>query len=100
MSDAARTPQHYKGKAIEHWDVVEAWGLDYLLGCATKYMSRHKEKGTPLLDIEKAIIYTTKYFDRLITEAFHNAKSQEEADALRAKAAQYGISLPDFPDSK
>ena len=98
MSDLARTPPHYKNKKIEHWDVVWAWKLDYLLGCATKYMSRHMEKGTPLLDIEKSIIYTVKYFERLITEAFHNATSQEEAEKLRAKAAQYGITLPEFPN--
>lgn len=99
MSDLARDPAHYKNKKIEHWDVVEAWGLDYLLGCATKYMSRHKEKGTALLDIEKAVVYTLKYYERILTKAFHEAKDQQEAERLRKKAAEWGIQLPDFPNS-
>ena len=45
---------HYRRQPIQHWDMVEETGLDYFLGCATKYLSRFHLKGTPRQDLEKA----------------------------------------------
>lgn len=94
--NTAENPQHYKNKNIEHWDVAEDWNLDYLLGCATKYMSRHMDKGTPILDIEKSIVYTKRYLAKLIRSEYHKAVEAKDADAiekLTAKAEEHGVAL-------
>jgi hypothetical protein len=53
-------PLHYGGDTIyEHIKVVEAWGLGYNLGNATKYISRagKKDPAKHLEDLEKARWY-------------------------------------------
>lgn len=63
MSDANSIQHggdHYRS-TLQHWDVMaEFFGLDYHIGCATKYVSRWKKKGTPLLDLKKALHFTQK----------------------------------------
>lgn len=49
---------HYKSE-YQHWDFVIDTGLHYLLGCATKYISRH-EKKNGAEDLKKAIHYINK----------------------------------------
>ncbi len=49
---------HYAG-TYQHWDFVINNGLDYLTGCATKYISRHRKKHGPV-DLEKAKHYVEK----------------------------------------
>lgn len=54
---------HYQSNA-QHWDWVEKNGLRYLVGCATKYVTRNRKKfATPILDLEKAL----HYIDKLIS---------------------------------
>lgn len=54
---------HYQASA-QHWDWVEKNGLRYLVGCATKYVTRNRKKfASPVLDLEKAI----HYIDKLIS---------------------------------
>lgn len=51
---------HYKGSAYyQHWDWVMEGGLNYLQGCATKYISRHRKKNGPE-DLQKALHYIDK----------------------------------------
>lgn len=53
---------HYQG-TYQHWDFVEDTGIGYLLGCATKYISRWRKKnGTQ--DLEKALHYLEKYQEK------------------------------------
>jgi hypothetical protein len=57
--------QHYQGHAYQHWDFVCDTGLHYLLGCASKYVSRWREKNG-LEDLKKAIHYLDKAEERLV----------------------------------
>lgn len=53
-------PQHYGGKdnPYEAIKVIDAWGLDFSLGNAVKYISRAgKKTDSPLEDLEKAKWY-------------------------------------------
>lgn len=50
---------HYKNGSLEHWDVVERYGVGYLEGCATKYISRWRNKNG-VQDLEKARHYIQK----------------------------------------
>lgn len=52
---------HYK-TGYEHWDWVEDVGMGYLLGCATKYVSRGRKKNG-LQDFEKAVHYVDKFLE-------------------------------------
>jgi hypothetical protein len=52
--------QHYaNGGAFQHWDLVEVFGLGYLEGCATKYLSRWRRKNG-VEDLLKADHYVEK----------------------------------------
>lgn len=61
-------PAHYAHGKLEPWDVVKDWSLDYFTGCAVKYICRHKHKGTPEQDIQKAIDYLVEYKKTLSKE--------------------------------
>lgn len=50
---------HYKKNKYEHWDFVIDTKMHYLLGCATKYIFRWRDKnGT--IDLRKALHYISK----------------------------------------
>jgi hypothetical protein len=54
---------HYKRPgAIEHWDIVWQWNLDYYQGQITKYVMRWREKGGSA-DLEKAQHFLQKYIE-------------------------------------
>ena len=55
--------KHYK-TAMEHWDWVLATNQDYLLGNATKYISRWRKKGG-LQDLQKGLHYVNKLIEVL-----------------------------------
>ena len=74
MDNPQEHPPHYNKGKIEHWDVVEDWGLDYLLGNCTKYIARHMHKGTKIADIEKAIVYLEKYLEILRAEEYEHGQ--------------------------
>jgi hypothetical protein len=50
---------HYQSGYI-HWDFVLSVGMQYLEGNATKYLARWDKKGTPILDLQKALSYVEK----------------------------------------
>lgn len=52
---------HYASK-YQHWDFVLDTGMDYLAGCASKYVSRHRKKGG-LVDLEKSLHYVDKLIE-------------------------------------
>ena len=52
--------RHYKS-GYQHWDFVITHELHYLLGCATKYLTRRK--GNRHEDLEKSIHYLEKMID-------------------------------------
>ena len=58
-------PAHYNHGGYEAIDVIEAWNLDFHCGNALKYISRHKYKGQPKKDIQKAIWYLQRYLEKM-----------------------------------
>jgi hypothetical protein len=55
--DEIKKPAHYNRGKVEVWDFILDQGLEYLDGCAMKYIARHRHKGTPVKDLKKAIAY-------------------------------------------
>lgn len=53
---------HYR-KKYQHWDLVCDTGMPYLLGCATKYIARWRDKNG-IEDLRKSIHYISKAEDR------------------------------------
>lgn len=53
------------GQPIQHWDLVTAFGLDYFVGNATKYLFRLGLKGEAAEQVEKAIHYLQKKLELL-----------------------------------
>ena len=54
---------HYVNKIIQPWDYIVANNIGYLEGNVIKYVSRHKEKGNSLQDLEKAKHYLEKLIE-------------------------------------
>lgn len=90
---------HYaKGGEFQHWDLItNNYGPGYLIGCATKYLTRWREKGGRQ-DLEKALHYIEKlqekvargeaYPPAVMTEGLEefltsNRVDGPEADAIR-----------------
>lgn len=50
---------HYRTKAIQPWDYIEANGIPFLEGSAIKYLTRWRDKGG-VADLRKAIHFIEK----------------------------------------
>ena len=55
---------HYRQTAIQPWDIIDDWSLDYYRGNALKYLLRAGRKGPALQDLEKARHYIEKCIER------------------------------------
>lgn len=53
---------HYKS-SLQHWDLVSRNNVGYLEGCATKYLTRWRRRGTPRSDLEKTKHFIEKMLD-------------------------------------
>jgi hypothetical protein len=71
MDSAVNHPVHYGGaeNTYEAIKVIEAWGLDFCLGNAVKYISRagRKDKAKEVEDLEKAKWYLQRRINQLKT---------------------------------
>jgi hypothetical protein len=58
MSEAVNHPPHYGGD-VPHEPIkcITAWGLNFALGNAVKYIARAGKKGSALEDLQKAKWY-------------------------------------------
>lgn len=56
---------HYKKVSYQHWNMVNEANLGYILGCATKYISRWQDKNG-LEDLRKSIHYLEKADEDLL----------------------------------
>lgn len=67
MSDEkVNHPAHYGGDTVyETIRVIEAWGLDFCLGNAVKYLSRAGKKGDAIEDLRKAVWYIERRIAQL-----------------------------------
>ena len=66
--------RHYVDHAIQPWDIIDEYGLDYYEGNALKYLLRRKTDR--IEDLEKAIHYIEKRISIL-----KDAKYASEAEA-------------------
>lgn len=62
-NDVQHGGDHYKKRDYQHWDFVCDTKMPYLLGCATKYVARWKDKGG-VEDLRKAAHYIQKADER------------------------------------
>ncbi len=65
MSDVNH-PSYYHPDTLEAIDVIEAWGLDFNLGNALKYLARANHKGDYLADLYKARWYINRAISQRI----------------------------------
>jgi len=65
VSSAVDHPAHYNQGKIEVIDAIEDWGLGFNPGNVVKYVARHRHKGRPLEDLQKAAWYLQREIDRL-----------------------------------
>lgn len=66
MSDLVNHPPHYMSKnGLEVIDVIEAWELNFRLGCAVKYILRSDKKNAAIQDLKKCIWYLQREIDTL-----------------------------------
>ena len=71
--DKVNHPKHYnfnwKGeKAVETYDYIESWRMNYTQGNIIKYVSRYPYKGKPLQDLLKARWYLNRLIQQLEEE--------------------------------
>lgn len=62
--------KHYQIE-YQHWDFVIDTGIHYLLACATKYVTRWRDKN-PLKDLDKTLHYLLKAEENNIRSAIGN----------------------------
>ena len=62
--DPINHPSHYTRGGIETIHVIEAWGLNFHLGNAVKYISRAGHKESKLEDLKKARWYLDREIAR------------------------------------
>lgn len=72
MSEQVNHPLHYGGEdnPYEVIKVIEAWGLDFHLGTAVKYIPRagKKDPSKEIEDLKKAIWYINRKIQKLSNE--------------------------------
>ena len=57
-------PAHYNSTFISPLQVIDDWELGFRLGNAIKYIARHRKKGNPVGDFEKAVAYLNMEIER------------------------------------
>jgi hypothetical protein len=73
--------EHYK-HGIEAIDVIHSWDLNFNLGNVIKYIARHKHKGTPMEDLEKALWYLEDHLERLRVSASWDNTFKNKAEQM------------------
>jgi hypothetical protein len=81
--------KHYKetDPTYEAINVIEAWGADFNIGNALKYIARHQHKGAPQQDLQKAIWYLERAIQRLDAGATYSASQYDEDQQAPAGSA-------------
>lgn len=67
-SEQINHPSHYlrfNDDPYEAIKVIEAWGADFCIGNALKYLSRAGKKGDEREDLEKAMWYIQRKIDQI-----------------------------------
>jgi hypothetical protein len=91
---------YHPGTKFQHWDwTIQVLCNSYLEGSFTAYTARHRFKGTPRLDLQKALHYTQKTIEAfdagLITAMFHLRSETNEFCVLKTDEFCRGAQLND-----
>ena len=81
VEDQINHPKHYninwKGeKAIETFDYIKSWEMNYAQGNVIKYVSRYPYKGKSVEDLKKARWYLDQLIGQEETKRGSEGKSQ------------------------
>lgn len=69
MAEKVNHPEHYKANGMEAIDIIEAYGLDFSLGNAVKYILRAGRKSrNKLEDLQKASWYINREIEKIQKE--------------------------------
>lgn len=79
--------EHYKTGGLEHWDL---FGPEYLMGCATKYVSRWRKKNG-VQDLEKAKHYCEKLKESIRQGRKHPASATGDRQAVERWLPNAGL---------
>lgn len=82
---------HYNKGALQHWDVVHEYKIDYLRGCASKYLLRWREKNGRE-DVLKALHYLEKWAE-ITTPLFQTLGAP--GDVIRSLCESHGLPDPE-----
>jgi hypothetical protein len=63
--DLVNHPPHYKAGGIETIDFIEAKQFNYRIGNAVKYLTRYRDKGAAIQDLQKAVWYINREIQAL-----------------------------------
>lgn len=63
--DVGAPPEHYQGKGITPFEVIDDRQFGFYDGTAFKYFTRYQKKGTPKEDLKKALHYVKELRIRL-----------------------------------
>lgn len=89
QSDRVSHPLHYGGDTpYETIKVIEAWGLNFHLGNAVKYLSRagKKEDSDPIEDLCKAVWYIQREITQRLLENY-DAKAQSVQNRQQSRTS-------------
>lgn len=92
-NDYQRGGDHYRKNEYQHWDFVTDLALHYLIGNATKYMSRWRDKGG-LVDLEKSLHYLNKAIERNAAPAHVSWRSVNPA-LFNERVERFTAQLPE-----
>lgn len=88
--DMINRPPHYIGKRYEVIDIIEAYGNQFRLGNALKYVLRHKEKGGQE-DLRKALWYLEREQGKDAPGSFGTFNLKWWKDNARFIAGDFGL---------
>lgn len=87
--DMINHPPHYRGEGgIEAIDVIEAWGLDYHLGNAVKYILRADRKGKRDEDLKKARWYLRRWLE---SPTYGDIDEDDDVPSAETVAQAFGL---------
>jgi hypothetical protein len=67
--NAVCNPEHYLKRGISPQRLIEAWDLPFAEGNVIKYVTRAQHKGKPVEDLEKAVWYALRAYEKACARA-------------------------------
>lgn len=112
-SDKQIGGEHYKNKGtclhcgnpVDHWDLVEMFGLDPFQYVISKYLFRWRDKAG-LQDIDKMAHFVERYRELAereingVTDALEEELDQEMQGAVALREGLFGVLFLDEPDAE